>query len=680
MSQQSSAAASDEASQDVIGQSPDDVHEEHLDDEQDGDEAAPDNTDARAASGIAALLADARTPEFTALLEYLYAQRGFDFRGYKRASLVRRFRKRMQTLGIASYDAYQYYLETHQDEFVQLFNTVLINVTSFFRDEAAWQAVAERVVPALLASSPADAPIRVWSAGCATGQEAFTLAIILAEALGLEQFRARVKIYATDVDEDALQRARAATYTTAEIESVPPEFRTRYFEAADDRWVFRKELRRAVIFGRNDLVQDAPISRIDLLVSRNTLMYFDAATQRRILSRFHFALKDGGVLLLGRAETLLTHASTFAPLDLKNRLFTKLPGHSSPDRYMRFSNRAEPGGEPRTASPIAWLCEAAFDSSPVAQLVVSRGGTVVFANERARTLFGLAPTDIGRPLQDLQLSYRPTELRSLVDQVYLERQPIARGDIEWVLRGGETRWYALQVTPIPDSSGGMGGVTLGFTDITGVKRLQQDLESSNHELETAFEELQSTNEELETTNEELQSAVEELETTNEELQSTNEELETMNEELQSTNEQLQAINDEVRQRGAELNDANAFLESVLASLRGGVVVIDRRMDVLMWNERAEELWGVRAEEAQGRSFLGLDIGLPIETLRPSIRSVLLGAVSSAEQTVDAVNRRGRAIECNVTINPLLGPARDGERPVRGAIIAIDDTAAPPLAE
>ena len=152
-------------------------------------------------------------------------------------------------------------------------------------------------------------PLRVWSAGCASGEEAYTLAMVLAEMLGPTEFRDRVKIYATDVDEEALTQARQASYTEREVRGVPPELLERYFEPTGGRYVFRKDLRRSVIFGRNDLVQDAPISRIDLLVCRNTLMYFNAETQARILARFHFALADGGVLFLGKAEMLLSHGS-----------------------------------------------------------------------------------------------------------------------------------------------------------------------------------------------------------------------------------------------------------------------------------------------------------------------------------------------------------------------------------
>src|SRR4029453_17244509 len=175
-------------------------------------------------------------------------------------------------------------------------------------------------------------------------------------------------------------------------------------------------------------------------------------------------------------------------------------------------------------------------------------------------------------------------------------------------------------------------------------------------------------EELETTNEELQSSNEELETTNEELQSTNEELETMNEELQSTNEELQTVNEELRQRTDELNHANSFLESVLASLPGGAAVIDPNYNVLMWNQRAEDLWGLRGDEVRGRSFLGLDIGLPVAELRPLVRACLAGEANSRDITVDATNRRGKRIRCRVVCTPLISPARKRE----GVILTMDE--------
>jgi two-component system CheB/CheR fusion protein len=610
------------------------------------------------------------------LLEYLLRARGFDFHGYKPASLMRRVRKRMDVVGVDTFPAYQDYLEVHVDEFGELFNTILINVTSFFRDPEAWESLATKVLPDLLRDRGSTDPIRVWSAGCATGEEAFTLAMVLAETLGIDQFRERVKIYATDVDNEALTIARQATYTPRQLQGVPPALLARYFEEADGSFTFRKELRRFVIFGRHDLLQDAPISRIDLLVCRNALMYFNAEAQGRILARFHFALNDGGVLFLGRAETLMAHAATFTAVDLKRRISRKVKVHMR-DR----SSFPPPSRDPLDGdrSPMAIrLREAALDASRLAQLVIDAEGHLVIANERARALFGLGPSDLGRPVQDLQLSYRPVELRSLIEQSGIDHRPVNVKDVEWRTAGGEAHWLDVQVCVLSDASGGTIGTSVTFSDVTAVKRLQRELEQTNQELETAYEELQSTNEELETTNEELQSTVEELETTNEELQSTNEELETMNEELQSTNEELQTINDESRHRGEELNAANSFLESVLSSLHTGVAVVDRDLRLLSWNRQAEELWGLRPEEAVGQHMLNLEIGLPVSHLRPALRSCVAGDGSGTPTVVDAVNRRGKPIRCRVTCTPLVG----GGGEVRGVIMLMEevgvtaDTAAP----
>ncbi len=209
--------------------------------------------------------------EFESLLDYLRDQRGFDFTGYKRTSLMRRVQRRLQAVGVASYDEYQDYMQVRPEEFTELFNTILINVTGFFRDPEAWNHLRDDVLPGIL-ERRANGPLRLWSAGCASGEEAYSLAMLLAEAMGVAQFRERVKIYATDVDEEALAFARQATFSDREIEGVPPELVERYFDSSDDKHLFRKELRRSVIFGRNDLVQDAPISHVDLLLCRNTLM------------------------------------------------------------------------------------------------------------------------------------------------------------------------------------------------------------------------------------------------------------------------------------------------------------------------------------------------------------------------------------------------------------------------
>jgi two-component system CheB/CheR fusion protein len=603
---------------------------------------------------------------FEALLVHLREVRGFDFTGYKRSSLMRRVNRRMSQVGVTEYADYLDFLEVHPDEFTTLFNTILINVTGFFRDPDAWDYLRQEVLIPMLSAKDAAAPIRIWSGGCASGEEAYTLAMVFAEILGVEEFRRRVKVYATDVDEEGLTQARHATYTEKDIEAVPGDLVERYFEQQANRYVFRKDLRRSVIFGRNDLVQDAPISRIDLLVCRNALMYFNAETQARILSRFHFALADEGVLFLGKAEMLLSHSNLFVPVDLKRRIFRKVQRGTASNGGLLLET---PIPEPRTdVGGLDRLRSEAFAASPVAQIVVTADGLVALTNRQAEILFGVSAEDVGRPFRDLDVSYRPAELRGYIEKAQVERRTARVGDVEFQDQNGETNFLDVQVTPLVDAGSRLLGTTLIFHDVTAARRLQEELEHANRQLETAYEELQSTNEELETTNEELQSTVEELETTNEELQSTNEELETMNEELQSTNDELQFINDQLRDRTAELNKANTYLEAILTNLSAGVTVLNADMHVEVWSHRAEDLWGLRRDEAVGQHFLNLDIGLPTDQLRSAIRTVLADGTSPIELELPAVNRRGRTIGVRVVCSALASTNGNGSG---GAILVME---------
>jgi two-component system CheB/CheR fusion protein len=600
-------------------------------------------------------------PDFESLLEWLKESRGFDFTGYKRPSLGRRVQRRMQDVGITGFAEYRDFLELHPDEFTQLFNTILINVTSFFRDGDSWRVLADRVLPDLVARGR---PIRVWSAGCATGQEAYSIAMLLAEQVGIEEFRHRVKIYATDVDEDALAAARMAAYTEAEVEDVGPERLSAFFEREGSRYVFRKDLRRSVIFGRNDLVQDAPISHVDLLLCRNTLMYFNAQTQQRVLGRLHFALEPHGTLFLGKAELLLSHTSQFAPVDLSKRLFKRRGESGGGDRRPRDGAAgAVPGGADGGSSQLR---EQAWLGSPAAQVIIDTEGRLAMTNQQANRLFSVGPRDAGRPFQDLELSYRPVELRSHIDQAQADRRTHWVRGVELHRPGFDPVVLDVQVLPLFADDGEPLGTTVIFEDVTRYRQLQSELEFANRQLETAYEELQSTNEELETTNEELQSTVEELETTNEELQSTNEELETMNEELQSMNDELHSGNDELRQQTESVSSRNDLLSSVLTSLRAGVAVVDDEYRVLSWNAAAEDLWGVREEEVLGQPLADLDIGLPVERLTPLLRAQAEDG-DHGDVVLPAVNRRGRSIEVRVTVSPMRG---DGGL-VRGSIVLMD---------
>jgi two-component system CheB/CheR fusion protein len=328
--------------------------------------------------------------------------------------------------------------------------------------------------------------------------------------------------------------------------------------------------------------------------------------------------------------------------------------------------------KPEVEDSTQRLIEVSADVTPLAQLLVDNTGTIVQVNGQLRTVFGVSAQDIGRPLQDLELSYRPFELRSCIDRAYAERRPIAQTDGQWAGLRGQLMFFDLLVVPVPGADGTYLGCSIVFTDVTRARTLQEQVQRTQHELETALEELQSTNEELETTNEELQSTVEELETTNEELQSTNEELETINEELQSTNEELQTTNDEVRARSTEAMELNAFLESILTSLRGAVVMLDRDLTIHKWNYRAEDMWGLRSQEVLHRNFLNLDIGLPVEQLKAPVNACLTQEADFLEVTLDATNRRGKRITVKVTCTPL---GNDGEEPT-GVILVMEEVNSP----
>jgi len=602
---------------------------------------------------------------FEALLRYMRDSRSFDFTGYKRSSLMRRVRHRMDRLGAASFEEYLDTLQASADEFNELFNTILINVTTFFRDPPAWEFLKSDVVPGLLAASGPNDPIRVWSAGCASGEEPYSLAMLLAQALGVDSFSQRVKIYATDVDEHALAEARAASYDAKAVATVPKDLLDSCFDRTAGRYNVRKDLRRAVIFGRNDLVRDAPISRVDLLTCRNTLMYMNGETQRGVLNRLHYALSPRGILFLGHAEMLVSHSDRFTPINLEARMFRKASGsHIAVEKYDPSSAMARQGG----LSGLNPVRELAFHANPVPQLVLTSDDTVAMINEKAEQIFGLSARDVGRPLRDLEVSYRPMELRAQIQQVKLNQRAAMVPDVQWQRVGGDTGWYEVHLNPLMDADDAILGVSIAFFDVTANKVLVDKVVDAHKQLETAYEELQSTNEELETTNEELQSTIEELETTNEELQSTNEELETMNEELQSTNDELHTINDELQSRSIELDAARTFVDSLVDSIYLGMTVVDKEMRVLIWNRGCEELWGLRTDETVGAALPDLDFGLPMGEVKQLIGKAFVDLDSLGEATVDAINRRGRSLRIRVSCTAF----RDSAAAINGAVLLMEE--------
>ena len=613
-------------------------------------------------------MVEKNTPDahFESLLRYVQESRGLDFRGYKRASLKRRITLRMEATQTESFGAYQSHLEAHPGEFEELINTVLINVTSFFRDAEAWAVLKTQVVPQIIADVERGQPIRVWSVGCASGEEPYSIAMLFAEALGPQDFSERVKIYATDLDENALRAARAATYSPHDVEGVPPELLAKYFEHTSHHYVFNRDLRRCVIFGRHNVVRDAPISRIDLLVCRNLLIYLESETQDVVLPRLHYALGPEGFLFLGKAETQLARSALFKPVEMKHRIFVKVAQEWRRTAGGGLALARDP--RPELAMLPARLPETVLNEAAAAYLVVDDGGAVTLANAAARYLLSVGEADIGRAFQDLPISYRPLELRAPIEEALRERRSIRFEHQEYHLSPTEVVRLTVEIRPLLHPGGAAYAALLSFTNTTQLHALQRELATAHENLEQSIEELQSANEELETTNEELQSTNEELETTNEELQSTNEELETINEEARSSNEEMESANEELRIQAQQAASYRAYLESVLRTMNIGLVVIDDKHVIQSWNRWSENTWGLRAEEAIGTGFETLDIGLPVHLLRERLLAVQAGREEVAEQVLEGVERRGRPILCRVRLAPLSAP----ELETAGVVIAFED--------
>ena len=588
--------------------------------------------------------------DFENLLNYLNCSRGIDLTGYKRNSLKRLTSKRMQRVDVASYSEYLDYLQVHPQEHENLFNSLMLNVTAFFRDRSTWDFLREKIIPRILKQKDEDEPIRFWSAGCASGEEAYSLAIVLSETLGVEQFCQRVKIYATDFDEEAINQGRKAFYPAKSLEVIPEDWQRKYFEPKGYGYIFDNTVRRCVIFGKHDLLEDAPISKLDLLCCRNTLIYFNSETQAKILNRFHFALNPSGFLFVGKAEMLLAQSSLFAPVDNKNRVFIRLAQANWRDRLVLMSA----GGNIQASKMLTInlrLRDETFAASPIAQIVLDK------SNHQACSLFDLNAQNIGNLFSELELSRQSPQLQLAINRVCEKPYRSAIANLELKTTQSEQNFFDVQITPLMEGETKILGINISFIDVTVYHNLRREIDRYSRELVAVQEELQTSNEELDTTNEELQSTNEELDTTNEELQSTNQELETMNEELQSFNEELQTSNEELSVRTEELNNASIFMESIFTSLKMGVTVLDYHLKVQLWNNRMSETWGLHIDEARDRFFFDLDIGLPLEQLQSIVLACQTEKNDYQEITLEAINRRGKAIDCRVVCTPLRIPGQ-----------------------
>ena len=606
------------------------------------------------------------------LLVFIRDARGFDFTGYKRSTLGRRIRRRMQEVGATNFVEYRDHLEASAEEFGHVFNTILINVTSFFRDAETWAFLRQEIMPELIATADPSRGIRVWSAGCASGEEAYSLAIAFAEALGIEECAKRVKIYGTDLDEDALREARMGIYPAKNLESISPALRQKYFEPSGTQFAFCPDLRQRVIFGRHDITRDAPISRLDLLICRNTLMYFNVETQAQVIDRFHFALREGGYLFLGKAEMLLADGERFEVVSMRQRYFRRRPGVASPG-YQSLPIRPDVIGTPemREVSKKRQLRDLTLETAPLAVIGIDAEGTVVLINNQMRAMFGITTRDLGRPFHDLEISYRPVEMRSLIERADAEHRVVRVNAVERQAGSAEVEYLDIHIQPLWGTDGqrpGRADVHRHLGDHPAAVRGQAQPGGPGHRARgTAVHQRGAGDHQRGApfqhrgAGDHQRGAAVDQRGAGDHQRGT-----PVRQRRARDDERGDADPHRRARRGAELPGRGAVQRR-----RGGRGAGCEDL-VRSWNRGAEDLWGLRADEVRLQPFFGLDFGLPIDDVRDVVQQCQAIGTRTGPVELDAVNRIGRTIICTVICSPLKG-SHNGDRDRDGAVLLMEET-------
>ncbi|TCH98128.1 methyltransferase [Roseococcus sp. SYP-B2431] len=581
---------------------------------------------------------ESRLPAISTILRN---RTGHDFHGYKSNTFLRRIQRRMHVLRIDDLDAYVARLRNDQEEAQDLFQDLLIGVTQFFRDPAEYGILEREVIPDLVAGRTMVDTLRVWVLGCATGEEAYSLAMLLREAMMRLDTPPHVQIFATDIDARALAVARTGRYPQTIEKDISPERLARWFVKEGGTYAIHKDLREMCIFSSHNVIKDAPFSRIDLVSCRNLLIYLNSDIQDRVIPLFHFSLRPGGYLFLGPAENVTRHANLFQPLDRKHRIFRRLHTANRVLPEFPLSARAEPRrmGEalaPVRAFPNGTLgkrAERLVERYAPAYIVVDSDYQVL--NFSGRTGPFLDPSSGVANLNLLNLVHRDLrlDLRATLLRVATDRRP-AR--VVSLRMGGEdeARRVGLTVEPLAETPQEAMNFVVVFHDYgpeasgdpdeaardpailrdEHVARLEGELRVTKDRLQATIEELESTNEELKSSNEEYQSI-------NEEMQSANEELETSKEELQSVNEELQTVNGELALRVGELSRANSDLKNLLESTQIATLFLDNNLQVKSFTPSMSELFHL-IDNDLGRPITHIASRVPYPEMADDLRRVL----------------------------------------------------------
>jgi two-component system CheB/CheR fusion protein len=567
------------------------------------------------------------------ILQLLLKTSGTDFSAYKKTTLRRRIARRMAVSRIDSLHEYALYLESSLAEATALYEDCLISVTSFFRDPEMFQVLCERVIPALLQARPSDAPLRVWVPGCATGEEAYSIAMCLLERMAKLSKNPTVQLFATDLSETALQKAREGLYLVNIARDVSAERLQRFFTKVGDRYQISKPIREMCVFARHDLTRDPPYSRLDLISCRNVLIYLEPRLQELVLATFHYALSPDGFLVVGSAETVGASASLFSVIDEKRRVYARNASRGPPRLLSVLSGR---GPSPASAQQLARKPAASEAPREAERMLLARFGPAgVVVDEGLRVLEFRGDTEPflehghGKATLSLERLVRKgllMELRAAIaearrtDAVVCKpglrvrhRQGLQRVNIEvWPIKGRaaaercllvlfelEGAPVAIEPAPTPGSMEGGAAKDLEIERLgQGLAQTSEYVHTLVREHESALEELQSTTEEALSSNEELQSLNEELQTAKEEIQSANEELTTLNQELQDRNLQLAR---ETRDVQRWLDSANELVDTV----PGPLVILDGELRIEKANAAFHAIFATKAELARGRRLAEL---------------------------------------------------------------------------
>ncbi|MGV0820871.1 CheR family methyltransferase [Martelella sp. AMO21009] len=570
---------------------------------------------------------------------------GHDFSGYKPKTFLRRTRRRMQIMHIGNIDDYLDLLYRDTEEVDAFFRDLLINVTSFFRDARAFKLLETDILPKLFADKDETDTLRIWIPGCATGEEVYSIAILVREHIAQSSGAApRIQIFATDIDEAALSVARAGRYPASLLEGVSPERRRRFFTSDDTSYVINSEIRELCIFSPHNVTRDPPFSRMDLVSCRNLLIYLGPEVQKRVIPTFHYALRPGGFLFLGTSESINQHHDLFTAVDKQNRIFQARAYSGATSRLPINLTDAVPGVDARADKPdrrgssklslhhIVDLQVLERFAPP--HVVVDEHGDVVHYSARTGGFLEAQQGAPNRQLLGMARRGLRFDLRTALGQAHDTGKTVVRDNVVLDQEADVTQLVRITVDPIQKRSDVADTLYLVLFETIGMRQDSHTARAENNDQDAAFEleselretreRLQATVEEYETALEELKSSNEELISVNEEAQSTNEELEASKEEMQSLNEELSTINTELHDKVDELDRANNDLKNLFASTQIATVFLDKNLVIRNFTPAASKFFNLRPH----------DIGRPLTELSSTLN------YSDMERDIAAVFKSG----------------------------------------